>query len=76
MKCLSFKHSRSETNILSLSDTRARIDPKMLNNARDVYTKDYYFSIPKLFSTISLLQKQRLNDRNYSKQALNMDLFV
>jgi hypothetical protein len=76
MKCLSFKHSRSETNILPLSDTRARIDPKMLNSARDVYTKDYYFSIPKLFSTISLLQKQRLNDRNYSKQALNMELFV
>jgi hypothetical protein len=43
MKCLSFKHSRSETNILPLSDTRARINPKMLNSARDVYTKDYYF---------------------------------
>jgi hypothetical protein len=29
MKCSSFKHSRSETKILPLSDTRARIGPKM-----------------------------------------------
>jgi hypothetical protein len=29
MKFLSFKHSGSETKILSLKDTRARISPKM-----------------------------------------------
>jgi hypothetical protein len=29
MKFLSFKHSRSETKILPLDDTRARIGPKM-----------------------------------------------
>jgi hypothetical protein len=29
MKCLSFKHSGSETKILPLGDTRARIGPKM-----------------------------------------------
>jgi hypothetical protein len=29
MKCLSFKHSGSETKILPLDDTRARIGPKM-----------------------------------------------
>jgi hypothetical protein len=29
MKCLSLKHSESETKILSLGDTRACIDPKM-----------------------------------------------
>jgi hypothetical protein len=29
MKFLSFKHSGSETKILSLGDTRARIGPKM-----------------------------------------------
>jgi hypothetical protein len=29
MKCLSLKYSGSETKILSLGDTRARIGPKM-----------------------------------------------
>jgi hypothetical protein len=29
MKFLSFKHSGIETKILTLDDTRARIDPKM-----------------------------------------------
>jgi hypothetical protein len=29
MKCSSFKHSGSETKILPLGDTRARIGPKM-----------------------------------------------
>jgi hypothetical protein len=29
MKCLSLKHSGSETKIVSLDDTRARIGPKM-----------------------------------------------
>jgi hypothetical protein len=29
MKCSSLKHSGSETKILSLGDTRARIGPKM-----------------------------------------------
>jgi hypothetical protein len=29
MKCLSLKHSGSETKILSLGDTRARIGPMM-----------------------------------------------
>jgi hypothetical protein len=48
---------------------------QVLNSARDVYTKDYYFSNPKLFSIISLLHKQRLNPRNYSKQTLYMELF-
>jgi hypothetical protein len=48
----------------------------VLNSARKFYTKDYYFSNSKLFSTISLLQKQRLNPRNYSKQELIMELFV
>jgi hypothetical protein len=48
----------------------------VLKSARKFYTKDYYFSNSKLFSTISLLQKQRLNPRNYSKQELIMELFV
>jgi hypothetical protein len=49
---------------------------QVLNSVLDVYTKNYYFSNSKLFSTISLLQKQRLNPGNYSKQELIIKLFV
>jgi hypothetical protein len=49
---------------------------QVLNSARDVYTKNHYFSKSKIFSTIYLLQKHGLNPRNYSKQELNMELFV
>jgi hypothetical protein len=49
---------------------------QVLNSARDVYTKNYYFSMHILFTTTSLLQKQRLNPRNYSKQEIIMKLFV
>jgi hypothetical protein len=49
---------------------------QVLNSARKVYTKNYYFSSSKLFSKISLLQKQRLNPRNYSKQEIIMKHFV
>jgi hypothetical protein len=34
MKCLSSKHSGSETKILTLGDTRARIGPKMRSPQR------------------------------------------
>jgi hypothetical protein len=47
----------------------------VLNSARDIYTKNYYFSNSKLFSTISLLQKQRLNPGNYSNQEIIMNFF-
>jgi hypothetical protein len=49
---------------------------QVLNSARDSYTKNHYFSNSKLFSTISLPQKQRLNPGNYSKQEIIMKLFV
>jgi hypothetical protein len=49
---------------------------QVLNSARDIYTKNHYFSKSKLFSTISLLQKQRLNHGNYSKQEIIMKLFA
>jgi hypothetical protein len=49
---------------------------QVLNSARDVYTKNHYFSNSKLFSKIYLLQKQRLNPRNYSKLALIMELVL
>jgi hypothetical protein len=48
---------------------------QVLNSARDVYTHNHYSSNFKLFSTISLLQNQRLNPRNYSKQEIIMELF-
>jgi hypothetical protein len=49
---------------------------QVLNSARDIYTKNYYFSNSKLCSTISLLQKQRLNPGNYSMPEIIMKLFV
>jgi hypothetical protein len=49
---------------------------EVLNSARDIYTKNHYFYMHVLFTTISLLPKQRLNPRNYSKQELIMELFV
>jgi hypothetical protein len=49
---------------------------QVLHSARKLYTKNQYFSNPKLFSTISLLQKNRLNPGNYYKQQLIMELFV
>jgi hypothetical protein len=48
---------------------------QVLNSARNDYTKNYYFSKHILFTTISLLQKERLNPRNYSKQQLIIKLF-
>jgi hypothetical protein len=48
----------------------------VLNSARDIYTKNHYFSNSNLFSTISLLQKERLNPGNYSKWEIIMKLFV
>jgi hypothetical protein len=45
---------------------------QVLNSERELYTKNNFFSNPKLFSTNSLLQKQRLNPRNYSKWELIM----
>jgi hypothetical protein len=49
---------------------------QVLNSAREFYTKNHYFPKHILFTTISLLQKQRLNPRNYSEQDLIMEIFV
>jgi hypothetical protein len=49
---------------------------QVLNSARGIYTKNHYFSNSNLFSTISLLQKQRLNPGNYSKPEIIMKLFA
>jgi hypothetical protein len=48
---------------------------QVLNSARKFYTKAQHFSYYKSFSTIFLLQKQKLNPRNYSKKELIMELF-
>jgi hypothetical protein len=49
---------------------------QVLNSAKEAYTKNYHFSNSKLFSTISLPQKQRLNPKNYSKLEIILKLFV
>jgi hypothetical protein len=49
---------------------------QVLNSAREFYTKNQYFSSHRLFSRISLLQKQRLNLRNYYKEELIMEIFL
>jgi hypothetical protein len=49
---------------------------QVLDSSREFYTENQYFSKPELFPTISLLQQQRLNTTNYSKQELIMKFFV
>jgi hypothetical protein len=49
---------------------------QVLNSAGKVYTKNHYFSNYQSFSIISLLQKNRLNPINYSKQEIIMKLFL
>jgi hypothetical protein len=46
---------------------------QVLHSVRKHYTKNKYFSDRNIFSTNSLMQKQRLNPRNYSKQELIME---
>jgi hypothetical protein len=48
----------------------------VIYSARNFYTKKQYFPKPKLFYKISLLQEQRLNPKNYSKQELITGIFV
>jgi hypothetical protein len=47
-----------------------------LNSTREFSTKNYYFPMHILFTTIYLLQKHELNPRIYSKQKLIMSIFV
>jgi hypothetical protein len=46
-----------------------------LHSTREFYTKTQYFSHYKSFPTIYLLQKERLNPTNYSKQEIIRKLF-
>jgi hypothetical protein len=45
---------------------------QVLNSQRSSTHQNYNFSNHRLFSTIFLLQKQRLNHRNYFKLELSM----
>jgi hypothetical protein len=47
-----------------------------LNIKRRLYTKDDYFSTNMLFTTIYLLQEQKLNHNNYFEQKINMIYFI
>jgi heme/copper-type cytochrome/quinol oxidase subunit 3 len=49
---------------------------QVLNSAWKPPTKNYYFLKYILFSTIYLLQEQKLNPRNYSKMEIIMSNFV
>jgi hypothetical protein len=49
---------------------------QVLNSIRKHPTKDEYFPMHILFTTIYLLQEQKLNHRNYSEWETNMDSFV
>jgi hypothetical protein len=48
----------------------------VLNSIRKYYTKNEHFSKHILFSTIYLLQEQKLNHRNYSEEDINMRNFA
>jgi hypothetical protein len=48
----------------------------ILNSIRKHYNKNEYFSMPHLFTTIYLLQEQKLNPKNYSMQEINMSYFI
>jgi hypothetical protein len=48
---------------------------QVLNSIRKHTTKNEYFSRHIIFTTIYLLQEQKLNPRIYSEQELNMNNF-
>jgi hypothetical protein len=49
---------------------------QVLDSIRKHYTKNGYFHKHILFSTISLLQEQKLNPRYYFEQEIIMSNFV
>jgi hypothetical protein len=49
---------------------------KVLNSIRKHSTKNEYFHKHTLFTTIYLLQEQRLNPRTYFEKEINMDNFI
>jgi hypothetical protein len=49
---------------------------QVLNSIRKHPTKNEYFPMHNLFTTIYLLQEQKLHHRNYSEQETNMSNFI
>jgi hypothetical protein len=49
---------------------------QVLKSTREFTTKNYYFPMHILFTTIYLLQEQKLNHRNYYMQELSMEIFL
>jgi hypothetical protein len=49
---------------------------QVLNSTRNHFVKKEYFPMPILFSTIYLLQEEKLNYRNYSVHEIIMENFV
>jgi hypothetical protein len=49
---------------------------QVLNNIRNHSTKNEYFPMHIIFTTIYVLQKQKLNPRNCSEQEIDMGNFV
>jgi hypothetical protein len=49
---------------------------QVLNIIRKHYTNNEYFPKHMVFTTIYLLQEQKLNPRNYSEQKINMIYFI
>jgi hypothetical protein len=49
---------------------------QVLNSRRKHPTKNEYFYRQIIFTTIYLLQEQKLNPRNYSEQELNIRNFA
>jgi hypothetical protein len=49
---------------------------QVLNIIRKHYTNNEYFPKHMVFTTIYLLQEQKLNPRNYSEQKVNMIYFI
>jgi hypothetical protein len=47
-----------------------------LKSTREFATKNYYFPMHSLFTTIYLLQEKELNPRDYSKQELIMSILL
>jgi hypothetical protein len=58
-------------NLIMLSDFM-----QVLNSIIKFSTKDEYFPKHIVFSTIYLLQVQKLNPRNYFEQEINMIYFI
>jgi hypothetical protein len=48
----------------------------VINSIRKYFTKNEYFPMHILFTTIYLLQEQKLNHRNYSEQEINVSNFI